>query len=381
MSAQQTRGMCRKPNSRVANMTIKTLQAGRALAAIAVAAFHLSLGMGLARYGGQEVFREYTNLGNRGVDFFFVLSGFIISYAHVGDIGKPETWKHYIHRRFIRLFPIYWLYTALFVLVLALLGGTDAKMPTTLWDWVTALSLIRFTDGSPPLEVAWTLFHELAFYIVFSTLILNRRAGLVALGLFMAFTISFFHYQGADRPTALNVYSAAYNFHFLLGMGAFWLYRRGGRGIAEFTLGLFISTVALSTTSLPNQLSPLFLALGFALVLAGATKLELSGDLRIPQFLGLIGDASYTIYLTHVSLQGVLLKIAMKTHLHQAIGSGATFIVVLLGTILLGCFLYLTLEQPLLNALRGSNKQRLPRNTTVLPHSPIIVAPGIELRE
>src|SRR5882762_91392 len=117
---------------------LKALQAGRALAAISVAAFHLSLMMGLDRYGGQAVFREYTKLGNLGVDFFFVLSGFIILFAHVDDIGKSDAWGAYVYRRFVRLFPIYWLYTGTFVLLLALVGGTDAKMPTTLGDWITS---------------------------------------------------------------------------------------------------------------------------------------------------------------------------------------------------------------------------------------------------
>ena len=59
-----------------------SIQLGRALVALAVAAFHLSITFSDPRYGGQAVLSEWTNRGNIGVDFFFVLSGFIILKAH-----------------------------------------------------------------------------------------------------------------------------------------------------------------------------------------------------------------------------------------------------------------------------------------------------------
>lgn len=338
---------------------LRSLQAGRALAATAVAAFHLSLGMGLARYGGQEVFGEYTRLGNRGVDFFFVLSGFIILFAHYADIDKPAAWGRYLYRRFVRLYPIYWLYTLVFVALLAILGGTDAKMPTTFGDWATSLSLVRFTDGVPPLPVAWTLFHELAFYAVFSILIINRRAGLVALGAFMLAALSLYQYPAEDSRTPFNVYTAAYNLYFLFGMCAFLLYRRGGRGLIEFSIGLCITIAALVTIPLPYQLSPILLVFGFSVLLAGVAKIERSGQLRIPLFLAFIGDASYTIYLTHVSFEGLLLKIATKIGLYQRIGYESTYFVVLAGTIALGCVAYYFIERPLLDALRQRRNARI----------------------
>ena len=68
---------------------LRVLQAGRGLAAAGVAAFHLSMHMGVDRYGGVSVFTDFTRQGFRGVDFFFVLSGFIIFFAHFEDLGHP----------------------------------------------------------------------------------------------------------------------------------------------------------------------------------------------------------------------------------------------------------------------------------------------------
>jgi peptidoglycan/LPS O-acetylase OafA/YrhL len=49
---------------------------------------------------------------------------------------------------------------------------------------------------------------------------------------------------------------------------------------------------------------------------------------------------------------GILLKIAIKTHLPQFIGYGATYFAVLAGAVLLGCVAYLIIEKPLLKLCR-----------------------------
>lgn len=327
---------------------IKTLQAGRAVAAFAVAAYHLSIIMGEPRYGGEEVFRQFTRQGNLGVDFFFVLSGFIILFAHFKDIDNPGAVGKYLYRRFVRIFPVYWLYTLVFVGVLAVTGGTVAKVPSTVSDWITSLTLIRFTDGTPPLTVAWTLFHEVAFYATFSILIINKRLGIGVFILISAISILLYHFPAEEERTPFNVYTSAYNLYFLLGMGAYMLYRRGGSGVAEFILGLVISLTTVAEIFIPQQLLPLTLALGMALLLAAVTKFEAAGKIDVPKFITLAGDASFTIYLTHTNFQGTLLKIMKVTGLQNNIGNELTYIIVLVGTIVLGCVAYLIIEKPIL---------------------------------
>jgi exopolysaccharide production protein ExoZ len=337
---------------------LQTLQAGRALAAISVAAFHLSILMGVDRYGGVPVFQEFTKHGSRGVDFFFVLSGFIILFAHVGDIGKPRAWGEYLYRRFVRLYPIYWLYTAGFVALLALGFGTQASLPAGIGDWLSTLTLIRFSDGSPPITVAWTLFHEVAFYAAFSLLILSKRLGIAFFAICACVCLALYQYPDTGERDAFNTYTAAYNLFFLLGMGAYWLYRRGGSGVAEFLVGAVIFGFALMTMGLPHQLSPMLLAIGLAFLVAGATKLERRGVIKVPYFLAFIGNASYTIYLVHIAVEGLLLKIAIKTHLYQAAGPYVTYLLVLATTIGAGCVAYVLVERPLLAYLQARHKRR-----------------------
>lgn len=334
--------------------TIKTLQIGRAIAAISVAMIHLSMMMGTPRYGGVAVFREYTSMGDLGVDFFFVLSGFIILYAHVNDIDEPKAWKKYIYRRFVRLFPIYWLYTLVFTIVFMIIGGVVSKIPNNIIDWLTSLTLIRFSSVKPPLSVAWTLFHELAFYIIFSLMILNQKIGIVALIAFACSAILFFHFPHEDFRSAFDTYTSAYNLHFIFGMGAFWLYQKGGKGILELAMG--ISLISLAIIFSMQESEPAFFkllsALGMAFLLAGLTKLEVEKNLQFPTFLAFIGDASYTIYMTHSNFEGTLLKVERFFNLRGIIGEHLVYLFVLIGAVLMGCAAYWLIEKPLLDSLR-----------------------------
>ena len=211
----------------------------------------------------------------------------------------------------------------------------------------------------------------MAFYALFSLLILNVRVGAIVLAIWACVCAAFWQFPMADDRTPFNVYTAGYNLFFLFGMGAFWLYRRGGRGFYEFAAGVVITVAAAITLDLPYKLSYLFLVLGFALLVAGATKMELGGYIKVPNFLNFIGNASYSIYLTHLAIQGLLLKISMATGLYRAVGPHATYLLVLAGTIALGCLAYALVERPLISWLQKRHKSR--RRSTA--GAPVEVAP------
>jgi peptidoglycan/LPS O-acetylase OafA/YrhL len=340
---------------------LRSLQVGRALAAISVVVFHLSFTMGLPQYGNSPVFREYTQYGNAGVDFFFVLSGFIIMFAHHKDIGRPAAWKRFVFRRVVRLFPIYWFYTACLILMLYLGIGGNTALPTDWQGWCSSLLLIRFDDVSPPLPVAWTLFHEVAFYGVFSLLILNKKLGIAAGIACLALSTYLFQFPSEFDRTPFNVYTAGYSFHFLFGMGAYWLYRKGGAGRTELIIGMLTLVAAFAALSPWRGLQHVVMALGFGLLLAGAAKLEQAGHLKLPRILGGIGDASYTIYLTHSKVLGAVMALATAKGVQAKIGGELVFVLALFAALILGYLAYWLVERRLLGLrawLGGVLRQR-----------------------
>jgi peptidoglycan/LPS O-acetylase OafA/YrhL len=331
---------------------LKCLQVGRAFAALAVVAFHLSTAFGDPRYGGRPIGQAWTLHGNLGVDFFFVLSGFIILSAHLKDLGQPSRWTTYLWRRFARVYPIYWIYLAIFCLLLALGAGEVAHLPTSLAAWVSAFSLLRFSPDTPPLQVAWTLFHEVAFYAIFSLVILNRWVGITALALW-AFTCAVtYHYTGESGDSAWRVYTSAFNLEFFFGMGAFALYRRGRDPWLLIAGGAVIVALACALLIASGRVEHDLFGLGFALAIAGFTIAESTGRLPSSSAFVALGGASYTLYLIHVPIMGVVLKMVRLSKLTSVAPSVVTWWLVYATTVVVAYLAWIVLEKPLQLALR-----------------------------
>ena len=325
---------------------LNTLQAGRGLAALAVLMFHLSLIV--EHMTGVSPFWSVTQFGNRGVDFFFVLSGFIIMRAHRTDIGCPTRWINFIRKRFIRIFPIYWLYTALVVGALSI-GLGSFPLPETAAGWfATTISLLRFADVVTPLPQAWTLFHEMLFYAAFSLLIVSRFYGRIVLIIWFSASALIFHYMPAQTDPGFVLLNS-YNLNFALGIGACFAARKlKDIELPSSIFGLALIAVAMILSGFAQDL---LFGLGFAVLVATGASLESSRVVSIP-FAALLGNASYSIYLTHEITQVIgervttALGIVNPYVLFTLIGTGSLFA---------GIAAYLLIEKPLLDVVRSNS--------------------------
>lgn len=324
---------------------------------MAVVAFHLSLLLGSSRYLGETVFLNFTYRGNLGVDFFFVLSGFIIFFAHHNDIGKPDRVVKYLQKRFIRLFPVYWLYTAIFCSLVALGFGSAGILPQSISEWISTLLLVRVSNFELPITPAWTLIHELAFYLIFATLILSRSLGSIILLIWLIAGGLIFQYPDEGARTPLTTYFSPINFNFLIGMASFYVFHifRHINLKPSLLAGLVLFTVVYIADNRGVAYSSLQIAfaLSFGLLILGATAFERDGA-QFGRFklLCLIGDASYTIYLTHLAFLGLFTKIAIKLSASLGLTPEILYCVVFIATIIAGCLLYLFVERPLLRICR-----------------------------
>lgn len=109
--------------------------------------------------------------GEYGVDIFFLLSGFLIA----GMTAKPDFgYRRFIAHRFVRIYPALLASLALFVGYSTLIAGRP------LWPGGIVMSLFLL-NGVPGFEhwsisvVTWSLFFEVAFYLLFPLLFLARQ--------------------------------------------------------------------------------------------------------------------------------------------------------------------------------------------------------------
>ena len=299
-----------KENIKVAKFQIQSLQLFRGFAALAVVAHHTALSTGAFVGALPEPLATWLGMGFLGVDFFFVLSGFIIMYAHMDDARTPTALKRYTLKRLARIYPAYLpVGVAMIVLYVAMpdlsaAGGRDYSLLSSL--------LLVPADGPPVLSVAWTLVHELMFYGVFLLFFVSRRwlaGGLLAWSVVILFANYLFTPTGWLRyPLSLL------NIEFMLGVGAAWLVRSQalhGRGqwIAGAGLGIAFVAVLLLMQDTAGYLR-LLLAFGLALLVVGFALYEQQVAARWSALLLVLGNASYSIYLVHNPLLSVMQRIA-----------------------------------------------------------------------
>lgn len=167
------------------------LQCLRGLLALLVVISHLSHWTNVV--AGKQPNPHLVSIGAFSVAVFFVISGYIIGFIHNKDIGKPVEIKSFLTKRIFRIYPAYITFLLLTIIASAAgltLPKNHYSANNSIFDYLSSLTLYPFIPHSTSsLIVAWSLYYEILFYIVFSFLILNRRLGYFILGSFILVSV------------------------------------------------------------------------------------------------------------------------------------------------------------------------------------------------
>ena len=338
--------------------SLRAIQALRALAALAVLIFHAVL-------WGSETYAPYTKsvvdisrIGAAGVILFFVISGFIMLWTTWDQFGASGNVRSFAWRRFIRIYPFYWV---LLIPGVVLLAATSPSMPGPL-DLLGA-ALLWPGEASTVLVVAWSLSYEMLFYVVFAAAL--RLPRLAACGVVTALFVGL---VGAGTLVRIDgpVWAMVTNpmlLLFPLGFASVLLVKRAPvvplplLGAAIAAAFAIFAVSSLYHGSFPRV--PVWGAASFLLVTAGVL---IERDYALSRHLTplvALGDSSYSLYLVHA------IVLPLLAHRLASFGTVDTGTAVLIGTVLVlisvpvahGVHLYV--EQPLIRLIRSPRPQSL----------------------
>jgi len=325
------------------NKGLTTVQAGRGLAALSVVLFHANAVLALQKYFGVEVDRLF-GAGDSGVEFFFVLSGFIMVVAHHHQIGRVNKPWEFARKRFRRIYPPLWA-----ALVIALGASAARGIPVSGWTVFKAFSAWPSADEQL-LAAEWTLRHEMLFYALFGIFLWRPRLGLSLLAALFCAAIGLAFVQA---PFPQGFILAPIHLLFLFGMLAAAAVLRltvraprtlAGVGAATFTAAWLWGAFAEVDHDLPALVWTY--GVGAALLLVGLVTLEAEHRLRAPAALVFLGEASYSIYLVHFPLVSALTKIAYRWS--ALLPLTWWFALVVCGAVAGGIMFHLLVEKPLI---------------------------------
>jgi peptidoglycan/LPS O-acetylase OafA/YrhL len=252
--------------------------------------------------------------GNMGVSFFFVLSGFILTYTYQGRLNSRYAVADYLFARFSRLYPVYLLALVIALPVLTHPLGLIEALKVLLM--VQAWTFPMDTSSNAWITQAWTLSVELFFYAIFpfALPVVGRlkpvAATMVATGVGAAICVFGIAKiaPGTERiaflprsfTPPLPILHAS---EFLLGMLACAIYLNrspatwcGAGGWKASLTALAVLAILASTTS--PQVTSLATVLFPVLIIQLA-----SGEGAMARFLSrpamlVLGGASYAFYIT-----------------------------------------------------------------------------------
>ncbi|MGV3772981.1 MAG: acyltransferase family protein [Verrucomicrobiales bacterium] len=351
--------------------TFASLQIFRGIAAILVVLFHTDTFARLPNYFDTKFLGGAFSWGGAGVDFFFVLSGFLIFLMHHGDIGRPERFKPYIIKRILRIYPVYWVVTLCVIPVYFLSPSFGLEKDRDPFVILGSLALLPVPQGHT-LRVAWTLVYEVAFYIAFGLAILTSRRAAVAgialwlVGILLLRFTSIYLLLDVSTQMVIDSFFSERIVEFLFGCFAAILYLKGSRTGAGlfFPLGVFLFAGSIIFLKFSEATSILGIGLGASFIcLSGVLHDEFWHRMPGVKFWMFLGDASYSIYLAHFSALSVLMKLGLK--FGNLLPVQVVFCMAAILATVCGCLLHVVIEKPLLAFLRRRflpSRRELPRS-------------------
>lgn len=260
--------------------------------------------------------------GHEAVLFFFVLSGFVIHLKYAKNLSKSNDsnfkWSEYLYRRIKRIYPPF-----LFALILTLLlDSIGRRFQYTIYSGATPYNLINDNLGRNDWSIksllgnlfflykayipiygtngpAWSLKYEWWFYMFYPLFLLAGRRNIVYPSLLMVilFIASFFPDYWPEQLSG-DIFSMMIT--WWLGVILAEVYT--GRikvsysHLSFLTLAILFKPV-LSTQNVMSDLCMAFFFLGFISIFLLLSERNML--IRFLEKLKILGDFSFTLYITH----------------------------------------------------------------------------------
>lgn len=275
--------------------------------------------------------------GGHGVDLFFVLSGFLITRILLNAKGQKNYFKNFYMRRFLRIFPLYYLWLLVFMFLIPFLfkempeiaeqiqayRQAQQKFP---WYFAYGSNFLIALKGSfdrGGLDISWSLAIEEHFYLFWPLLVwffseknLSRICLAVIAGSIGLRTLLWLNgaaeiqiYVWTFTRIDTIIFGALTAISLKSGPDHFWLKHLRNRSffymIAALLVGMLFSGNLNKSTLIMNSCGYSLIALFFTMLLIQCLESERNAFLIHP-LMKTFGKFSYAMYLFHIPISGVL---------------------------------------------------------------------------
>jgi peptidoglycan/LPS O-acetylase OafA/YrhL len=347
------------------NERVEGIQVLRGAAAAFVMLFHI-WGVELHFGGGAHIMPQFMKAGICGVDLFFVISGFVMAEVSRGAFRKGPEILRFAYNRVTRIYPAYWLFSlpalGVFLLRPELVNVAQGNRV----DLVSSFLLLP-QNIKPLLAVGWTLIHEMHFYAVLCLLLLAPERSFTRLLLAWAALVagaSLLWPDGFSLPPLARIASHPLTLEFIAGCLVSRAVSSGHRGHRTAALwagaallvgsALFHAYVSPMDNDTAGWSRVLLFGVPGALIVYGASAFTaVRKDRALTRFWLLLGDASYSLYLSHALTATAIGMAWARLGLQHRLGSPVLVAVTVVSCIAVALMGYLLFERPVMGLSRA----------------------------
>jgi exopolysaccharide production protein ExoZ len=283
-----------------------------------------------------------------GVDFFFVLSGFMIHLLYKKRI-KQNYESTFLKKRALRIYPLVWTFTVISLPVYYLLPSVGSGHET---QTITILrSLLLFPQNEPVLGATWSLSHVVLFYIWFVFLMKYTKPTIFVVGIWAITIFANLFLDFAENSNILIGFVLnPYNLEFILGVILAQISLKckvKNPRIILFTGVILFMYNWLGVIKSINIYPTLTYSIGAGLIIIGAITIDKEKLKPVNPIVDLIGDSSYAVIITNLPIIIVLIKILNVLGLFDLINHSVLLIFVGLIASIGGIIIHKVIEEPL----------------------------------
>jgi exopolysaccharide production protein ExoZ len=318
------------------------------------------------------------SFGVFGIDIFFVISGFILSLSVLRERSQPGVqpmWE-FMKRRFIRIYPIYWVIAGL---TLARLARSHQLSQNSSVSAFFLLPSLRYPISPFIVAYSWTMNFEVFFYLLLGLVLLKTVKRAVPLMMFILVALcSIGAIVGIRHPIVILAANPML-LEFVFGAAIALLYARIGRkpvlGIIVLAAGIAVSLCirTIYSDSIANGMQMIMTdrgpfgrvitwGLSAALIVGGLVLWSPSMDSTLSKGWVLMGNASYSSYL----ISALALEFASRAFFRlappaQSIGYRLLYTTSMVVIVMAAGFCcYIAIEKPMLRKLQKALLHKTP---------------------
>lgn len=333
---------------------IQGLQFVRANAVLLVVLCHAAAVLGLPEYFDNEFLGGVLSKGAVGVDIFFVLSGFIIVHVALKKttLEAKTPPGEFLLKRAIRILPFLWI--AVFAYAVARYIGARE------FEWLPYFNaMVLFPIGELRPNVVWSLRHEALFYIVFAVAFLSRkRMPYLLYAWCVAPVVVWFLAEVADlQMPSGELFAFVFNrANAMFGCGVLvgivckrYGLPRSPLNLRPALVWLILGAATLAAFIVRDSVSAVAVAVAASTAVV-AGLLTPNADSPFARAWEMLGDASFSIYLTHNMF--LLLAGAVWVRLFGAVGFELAIFALGVLAVIGGVIVHFVVEKPVISLMR-----------------------------